>query len=64
MFVQTYEADTLAGLQQRVLDSLSRAQDQYAITDLQISHAHHSYVDPDKHQRCHHFTAIVVLRVP
>jgi hypothetical protein len=64
IFVQTYEANSLTGLQEQVLSSLARAQDSYAIEDLHISHAHHSYVGHDGHERQHCFSALVVLRVP
>jgi hypothetical protein len=64
LFVQTYEADSLAGLQQMVLDSLGRAQEKHAIQDLQISHTHHSYFDETQNTRVHCFSALVVLRVP
>jgi hypothetical protein len=64
LFVQTYEAETLAGLQAKLLDSLTRAQEQYAIQELQVSHAHHSYFDEAQDIRCHQFSALLVLRVP
>ncbi len=64
LFVQTYEAASLAALQEKVLQSLGRAQETHAIQDLQVSHAHHSYPDGDHGQRVHVFSALIVLRVP
>ncbi len=64
LFVQTYEAESLTGLQQMVLDSLGRAQEQHAIQDLQVSHTHHSYFDEPRNTRVHCFSALVVVRVP
>lgn len=64
LLVQTYEAESLAGLQRMVLDSLGRAQEQHAIQDLQVSHSHHSYFDETQDARVHCFSALVVVRVP
>lgn len=63
IFIQTYQARSLAELQETLLASLAQAQGTYAIQNVQISHAHESHKDDQANERVDTFSALIVLSV-